>query len=140
MQFTVKQKIISGSAGVLLVGLLSMGVIYGALRTARKAMHEVADVEEPTSAAAYEMEINVIGTGLGVLKYLDTGDPQYRARVEKDEADFVRFKARYDQLAETAAGKELGNKVGVLFGEFVQLGRGPDGPAGRTRDALSRHC
>ena len=122
MQFTVKQKIISGSAGVLLVGLLSMGVIYGALRTARKAMHEVAEVEEPTSAAAYEMEINVIGTGLGVLKYLDTGDPQYRARVEKDEADFVRFKARYDQLAETAAGKELGNKVGVLFGEFVQLG------------------
>ena len=123
MQFTVKQKIISGSAGVLLVGLLSMLVIYGALRTARKAMHEVAEVEEPTSAAAYEMEINVIGTGLGVLKYLDTGDPQYRDRVEKDEADFVRFKARYDELAETPAGKELGNKVGALFGEFVQLGR-----------------
>ena len=122
MQFTVKQKVISGAAGVMLVGLLSMLVIYGALRTARRAMHEVANVEEPTSAAAYEMEINVIGTGLGVLKYLDTGDPQYRARVEKDEADFERFKARYDQLAETPAGKELGNKVGALFREFVQLG------------------
>ena len=123
MRLSVKVKVVLGSAGVLLVGLLSMLVIYGALRTARKAMHEVADVEEPTSAAAYEMEINVIGTGLGVLKYLDTGDPQYRDRVEKDEADFHRFKVRYDQLAETAAGKELGNKVGVLFGEFVQLGR-----------------
>ena len=72
-----------GTAGILFVGLISMVVIYGALRTAQKAMHEVADVEEPTSAAAYEMEINVIGTGLGVLKYLDTGDPQYRDRVEK---------------------------------------------------------
>ena len=122
MQFTVKQKVISGTAGVLFVGLISMLVIYGALRTARKAMHEVAEVEEPTSAAAYEMEINVIGAGLGVLKYLDTGDPQYRDRVEKDEADFVRFKARYDQLAETSVGKELGNKVSVLFEEFVQLG------------------
>ena len=123
MRFTVKQKIILGMSGILLVGLLSMLVIYGALRTAQKAMHEVADVEEPTSAAAYEMEINVIGTGLGVLKYLDTGDPQYRARVDKDEADFQRFKARYDQLAETPAGKELGNKVGALFQEYSQLGR-----------------
>ena len=122
MRFTVKQKIILGTAGILLVGLLSMLVIYGALRTAQRAMHEVADVEEPTSAAAYEMEINVIGTGMGVLNYLDTGDPQFRARVEKDEADFERFKARYDQLADTPAGKELGNKVGALFQEFVQLG------------------
>ena len=112
-----------GTAGILFVGLISMVVIYGALRTAQKAMHEVADVEEPTSAAAYEMEINVIGTGLGVLKYLDTGDPQYRDRVEKDEADFGRFKARYDQLAETPEGKELGIKIGALFQEFVQLGR-----------------
>ena len=99
MQLTVKQKVVLGAAGVLLVGMLSMVVIYGALRTAQRAMHEVAEVEEPTSAAAYEMEINVIGAGLGVLKYLDTGDPQYRDRVEKDEADFERFKARYDETA-----------------------------------------
>ena len=122
MHFSVKLKVVLGAAGVLLVGMLSMLVIYGALRTAQRAMHEVAEVEEPTSAAAYEMGINVIGAGLGVLKYLDTGGPQYRDRVEKDEADFVRFKARYDELAETSVGKELGNKVGALFGEFVQLG------------------
>ena len=123
MQLTVKQKVVLGAAGVLLVGMLSMFVIYGALRTAQRAMHEVAEVEEPTSAAAYEMEINVIGAGLGVLKYLDTGDPQFLARMEKDEADFERFKTRYEQLAETSVGKELGNKVGALFGEFVQLGQ-----------------
>ena len=127
MRFTVKQKIILGTAGILLVGLLSMLVIYGALRTAQRAMHEVAEVEEPTSAAAYEMEINVIGTGMGVLNYLDTGDPQFRARVEKDEADFERFKARYDQLADTPAGKELGNKVGALFPGVRSIGRSPDG-------------
>ena len=122
MRFTVKQKNVMGTAGILLVGLLSMVVIYGALRTARKAMHEVADVEE-LSSAAYEMEIDMIGTGMGVLKYLDTGDPQFLARMEKDEADFERFKTRYEQLAETPKGKELGNKVGALFQEFVQLGR-----------------
>ena len=108
MHFSVKLKVILGAAGILLVGMLSMVVIYGALRTAQKAMHEVAEVEEPNSAAAYEMEINVIGTGLGVLKYLDTGDPQYLARVEKDEADFYRFKARYDQLAETRRERSWG--------------------------------
>ena len=86
-----------------------MLVIYEALRTARKAMHEVAEVEEPTSAAAYEMEINVIGAGLGVLKYLDTGDPQYLATGwKKTKPTSYRFKARYDQLAETSEGKGAG--------------------------------
>ena len=33
-------------------------------------VREITEVEEPTSVAAYEMEINVIGTGVGVLKYL----------------------------------------------------------------------
>ena len=31
---------------------------------------DVVEVEEPISAAAYEMEINAIGTGMRILKYL----------------------------------------------------------------------
>ncbi len=108
MRLTIARKLLLGF-GSLLVILLTTGLVVNRkLRTIEKDLTEITTVEEPTSAAAYEMEINVIGTGLGVLKYLDTGDPRYRLRVEKDEADFERFKAQFDRLAGTPKGKELG--------------------------------
>ena len=123
MRLTVREKIVAGVTGILLLGLLSMLAVYAGLRTAERAMHEVSEVEEPTSAAAYEMEINVIGSGLGVVKYLDTGNPEFRARVKDDQADFERFLARYDELAATRTGRQLGEKGDVLYREFTQLGQ-----------------
>ena len=72
----------------VLVSLFQARVVDGNVR-------EITEVEEVTSAAAYEMEINVIGIGLGVLKYLQTGDDIHRQRVAKNEADFERFRAQY---------------------------------------------
>ena len=79
-------------------------------------------VKEPRSAVAYEMEINVIGTGMGIFKYLETADPSHRERVAKDHADFVRFKAEYDRLAETPRGMEMGSEVGRLYQAYHSLG------------------
>ena len=96
-----------------LLGLFVIAALVALIqaRIVDDKVREITEVEEPTSAAAYEMEINAIGTGLGVLKYLQTGDEIHRQRVAKDEADFERFKAQYDLLAETPRGKELGQKA-----------------------------
>ena len=107
--------------------LLSLFVIAAlvALFQARivdEKVREITEVEQPTSAAAYEMEINVIGTGLGVLKYLQTEDEIHRRRVANDEADFGRFKAQYDRLAETPRGRELGHRVSLLYQQYKALG------------------
>ena len=120
---TLTQQILLGVSALLLIGLGAMAVLYQALSTVKHALSKVTEVEEPTSAAAYEMEINVIGAGLGVLKYLDTSDPQYRERVAKDAEDFARFKAPYDRLAETAQGKALGEQVEEIYHEFLTLGK-----------------
>ena len=108
----------------LLLSLFVIAAIVSLLqaRIVDVKVREITEVKEPTSAAAYEMEINVIGTGLGVLKYLQTGDEIHRQRVAKDEADFERFKARYDLLAETPKGKELGDRVSLLYQEYKALG------------------
>jgi signal transduction histidine kinase len=79
-------------------------------------------VEEPTAAVAYEMEINVIGTGLGVLKYLETGDPQHHARVRDDADDFKRYKAQYDRLAETEHDTQFGEQIGALYEQYKAVG------------------
>lgn len=57
---------------------------YRALSETNDAITRIAKVNGHVSAAAYEMEINTNGLGLGVLKYLQTGDQQFRERVEKD--------------------------------------------------------
>lgn len=123
MRFTITKKIGLGFALVLLIGLVGMLILYRELVTAQRALRTVIQVKEPLSAAGYEMEINVIGTGMGVLKYLDTGDPQYRQRVTKDEADFTHFQARYEQLVETPHGKAHGQQLLTLYRQFVALGK-----------------
>jgi signal transduction histidine kinase len=123
MRFTVSRKIVLALAVTLLTGTLSMLIIYQGLSVLHKAMHELADIKEPSSAAAYEMEINVNGIGLGVLKYLDNTNPTYRALVADDEADFESFHARYLYLAQNHEEKALGKKIGRLYSEFKSLGQ-----------------
>ncbi len=108
----------------LLLSLFMIAALVSLIqaRIVDEKVREITEVEEPTSAAAYEMEINAIGTGLGVLKYLQTGDEIHRQRVAKDEADFERFKSQYDLLAETPRGRELGEQVSLLYQEYKALG------------------
>jgi len=86
------------------LGLLLSRFVIAALVSlfqARIVDEKVREITEPTSAVAYELEINLIGSGMGVLRYLPTGDHIYRQLVLKDEADFERFEAQYHRLAET---------------------------------------
>ena len=100
-----------------------MMAIFLGLRSVKRAMEDLADNKEPSSAAAYEMEINIKGIGLAVLSYLDSPDPLYRHRVNKDQSDFERFHAKYLQLSSQAKAQELGSTIGNLFSEFLTLGK-----------------
>ncbi|MGH7961782.1 MAG: hypothetical protein ACRERD_08145, partial [Candidatus Binatia bacterium] len=122
MRLTVSKKIIIGLVAVVFIGTLSMLLIYQELSTLKRAMQEFAEVKEPASAAAYEMEINVNGMGLAVLKYLDARDPFYRELVDEDEADFEHFHIMYLRLTGSPEGKELGNKIDGLYRKFKTLG------------------
>lgn len=119
---TLARKLWIGFGVFFLILIVTSLIIDGHIRGISSNLNEITAVEEATSAAAYEMEINVIGTGMGVLQYLATGDPQFRQRVVKDEADFERFKAQYDRLAETQKGKELGTQIGLLYEKYKVLG------------------
>jgi len=75
--------------------------LYRSQVAVRRFVQVIVPVEEPASAAAYEMEINVIGAGLGVQRYLATGDAEHRERVRNDEADFRRLRAKYELVTRT---------------------------------------
>jgi CHASE3 domain sensor protein len=60
------------------VSLLSMIMSFDGLKDIKHAIFRVSFVEEPISAAVYEMQIKISGSGVGVLKYLETGESKYR--------------------------------------------------------------
>ena len=123
LHFSITSKVAVGLGIILLLGMLSMLFIYRGLSTVDKAVGKLAEVEAPTSLAAYEMEINANGVGLAVLKYMDDADPFYRAWVSDDDTDFKAFLREYLRLVNTSRERELGNEVSRLFSEFEKLAR-----------------
>ncbi len=122
MRLTITKRIFLGIALTLTLGIAAIGIIYQAHATVETSLREVTEVEQPTSAAAYEMEISMLGGMLGLVNYLRTGEALYRERVENYRAGFQHFKAQFDRLAETERGKALGNKLAALHREFTALG------------------
>jgi signal transduction histidine kinase len=72
-------------------------------------------------SATLEMEINVNGIAKGMGSYLWTQDAQFKARIDKDEQDFLRFHALYCGLAGTAAERDLAAAVRGHFDTIMVL-------------------
>jgi len=121
MRLTIKSKL-TWVIGILL-GLFGLFGLFSYLQilNINSKVREITEIAEPTSAAAYEMEINLIGTGFGLLGYLYDHDPKHLERIVKDEIDFETFQAKYHELAETAQGKEWGVKVDLGYEKFRDL-------------------
>ncbi|MCH7645972.1 MAG: hypothetical protein IH788_02095 [Nitrospinae bacterium] len=73
MRLTIARKLLLGFGSLLAIFLITGLVVNANIRTIEKDLTEITMVEEPTSAAAYEMEINVIGTGLGLSIHAENG-------------------------------------------------------------------
>lgn len=122
VRFSVTRKIAVGLALIIAIGLVSMLFIYRGMNEVEGALQRLAAVQAPLNAAAYELELNVNGMGLAVLKYLATRRPEYRAWAEKDEKDFAHYHATYLQLVRTEHERGLGQRIGELHEEFADLG------------------
>ena len=107
---------------VIAVTIVGVIIIQSLIARVDRDVTQITEVEEAITAAAYEMEINVNGTGMGVLQYLNDPDLEFRARVAKDEADFERFQAEFDALASTSEERQLAAEIAVLYSEFKALG------------------
>jgi signal transduction histidine kinase len=122
MRFTVARKITVGVVLILLIGAGSMIFIYQGLDSVKTAMDELAQIKEPTSAAAYEMEIQLHGIAAAVLRYLDTGDSKARSDAETNAAKFQKFHDEYLRLSGTEQGREAGRALNIRHEQFKALG------------------
>ena len=118
MKLTIRRKLTFGFGSLLAIFLITGLVVNANVRTIEKDLTETTAVEEPTSAAAYEMEINVIGTGLG--------DSLIAAK-DRQEALFATIAKSFGKL-DDIIDDQIQAKIDLA---------GPDGPAKYREAALT---
>jgi len=105
--------------GLLLALLVGTGVFVAhRLALIERALVTIMAVQEPATAATYEMAVNVITTRSAVLHYGDTGNLDERARVDALMTDFGRHKEHFDEVALSATSRELGRRIDVAYAAF----------------------
>ena len=117
-------KLSIGKKLTLLIGiLLFLGLVlgiaaYNGVGTINTELKQVINVEQPTSAVAYEMDLHLLRTGFSVLGYLQDQEQSHLSRIQDARANFERLHQEYVQLAETDRGQSLGAQAEELFGQF----------------------
>lgn len=107
----------------IFVTLLVLGLaLHHNHRAVAQLLEQMASVDQPTSAAAYQMEIALLDAGLAVMNYVTTGDPRHRAQVTKQQDEFERFKLQYDGLIETQLERQIGQRMNVLHERCTKVG------------------
>lgn len=117
---TIARKLGLGFGLLILVFVVAGLVVEWRLGTIGENMDEVVNVEQPSLAAAYEMEINSVEINQGVLAYLRTGQPRYKRQAQDAMADFERAQSRYEELADTDRGRELLRQIGPLYTDYKE--------------------
>jgi signal transduction histidine kinase/CheY-like chemotaxis protein len=109
--------------GLLLALLIGTGLFVAhRLATIERSLVTILAVQEPATAATYEMAVNVIGTRAAVLHYVSIGDSADKARIADLDADFRDFKTRFDLIARTPPSRQLGARIDDTYREFHLLG------------------
>jgi len=121
MKFTVGRKLAVGFGIVLFIMVLSGFIVITRLGLIKTNLNEIVHVATPISTAAYEMEINLIGTGFGLLGYLEDRDPEHLNRIKEDIKDFKEFQNIHKSLSTTIKSKELSVQINERFKHYTTL-------------------
>jgi len=120
LHLTVRGVVRYGVVSLFVVATLSDVVLLQGMMATRIAVERMRS-EERETAAAFELEINALGTGLAVVAYLDTGDSAHLKRIEKDRRDFAFWIGKYRQSADRS-DMPLAKRAAALYDEFYRLG------------------
>jgi signal transduction histidine kinase len=122
MRITIANQLKIGIAFLLLIGLSSLAITFYAMKSVTQDLNKVTDHAQPLSAAAHEMEINIVEMGLNTFKYLHSEDPALRQQIARDETEFTYFQQEFNRLAIGEGGQSLSRDVERIYQEFYRLG------------------
>jgi len=123
MTLTIKKKL-GMLIGVLLALFLTLGVlVYQNLRLIDLELEAIVKVHQPTSAVAYEMDVELLRVAYRVMGYLNNRDQNNIERLQDAEDNFRRLLEKYVRLADTDIERNLGQTIKMKYTELEALGK-----------------
>jgi PAS domain S-box-containing protein len=115
---STSRKLVLGFGVLLGLLLLAIGLNTSWLLGLKREWQDLTTVNEPINAAVYEMEVNVVGIGMNVLQYQETGLPVYRENVQQKTSEFLKQQAEYERLDRSASARAFGKRLGAIFEKY----------------------
>jgi signal transduction histidine kinase/HAMP domain-containing protein len=112
----------SSVVAVMLLFAVAAGAGLMRLLNIERSLERLHEVHTQLIAAAYEMEINVIGRTLGIIAYLEEGSEPYRQRADKDRADYAAFRRTLGVLADFTDAAKILPELDATYEEFDRIG------------------
>ncbi len=119
---TTAFKLWLGFGTLTLLLVLACTMVLVRVRSVEGLVQEQSSVARPRSAAARELEINVIGFGLAVRTFAQIDDPKFSTEAQKHAAEVERHLSEYERLASTDRQRELAARFTALWREFRDFG------------------
>jgi len=101
---------------ILLTLFVVLGIVsYMYIIKIHKDLASIINVEVPSSAASFEMEINLEEIGVALFEYLNQHNDDSLLRIKKDEKHFEFFLNQYLKLAISTREKKLAGKINKTY-------------------------
>lgn len=121
MNYTIAKKLVLSFGLVLLTMVFSGVIVITQLRAIGININNIVGSFNPKNDAAYEMEINLIGAGFGLLGYLEDRDQEHLERIQEDINEFRQYHKIFKDLAKTIKSKELAIQISDQFNRYAKL-------------------
>ena len=109
--------------GLLMLFLVGIGLFVAhRLASIERAISTIMAVQEPASAIAYEMALNVSGSRAALLAYVGDGETSHRAKIAANRVVLDRMIQHYEQVAQSRATLELGREIQARQDEIHLVG------------------
>lgn len=124
-----------------LLGLFCVTVLYD-LRAVERDLYEQAEIARPRSAAARQIEINLLGYALAVRSFLHLRDERFLEEAKREARDLDESLAQYTKLAVTARQRELADRFRTIWEDYrgfaERLMTQPSTSEGQAQELVSK--
>jgi signal transduction histidine kinase len=123
MRLTIGRKLALGFGALITLLAVTAIIVVRLANTVQSDVQAIDDVGEELAEAGFEIEINVVETGVSVLQYIRSGDAQYRQRLTDAQSDFTVWLEQYRTLAQSQSITDLSDQIVTLYDQYVLVGQ-----------------
>jgi len=121
MRQTIGKKLV-GTILIFLLFILILGLVsFYQVNHINKSISKVIGYEEPSRAASFEMEINLVESSLGLIWFLKDHNSSNLNQINKDIEEYEEYCSKYLTLSNSEEERNLGMRTKKEFAKIKEI-------------------